>query len=165
MSTKSIIISGIVFLGLIIGMSFLLTTGQKPEPAKVVYSAQASEKPIAQTSETSADFGEMKDSDTKQKDFTLENAGTKPLQILNVNSSCNCTFGQIIYNGTTSKEFGMHAQSGYVTDIAPGSSATVRVIYRPYIMPVVGPVEREVYVTTNDPQKETVTFSIKATLK
>ncbi len=111
------------------------------------------------------DFGQMKDSDTKQKDFILKNTGTKPLQILNVNSSCNCTFGQIIYNGTTSKEFGMHAQSGYVTDIAPGAAATVRVIYRPYIMPVVGPVEREVYVTTNDPQKETLTFVLKANIK
>ncbi len=165
MSNKSLIIGGVVFLVLIIGISVLLTAGQKPEPAKAVYSATATDKPVAEVPETSVDFGQMKDSDTKQKDFTLKNTGTKSLQILNVNSSCNCTFGQIVYNGTTSKEFGMHAQSGYVTDVAPGGSATVRVIYRPYIMPVVGPVEREVYVTTNDPQRETLTFSIKATIK
>lgn len=165
MSAKGIIIGGVIFLVLIIGVSVLLTAGQKPVPATATYSATDKDRPIAETPETSADLGEMKVSDTKQKDFELKNTGTKPLQILNVNSSCNCTSGQIIYNGTTSKEFGMHAQSGYVTDIAPGSSATVRVIYRPSIMPVYGSVEREVYVETNDPKTAKLVFVVKADVK
>lgn len=165
MSAKSIISSGVIFLVLIIGVSFLSTAGQKPAPATATYSATDKDRPIVETPRTQADLGEMKVSDTKQEDFEIKNTGTKPLQILNVNSSCNCTSGQIIYNGTTSKEYGMHAQSGYVTDIAPGSSATVRVIYRPSIMPVYGPVEREVYVTTNDPKKENLVFTIKANVK
>lgn len=56
----------------------------------------------------------------------------------------------------------MQAQSGYLGDIAPGGMATIRVIYRPYIMPLVGPVERDVYLTTNDPSRTNLTFSIKA---
>ena len=165
MSTKSIIISGAIFLVLIVGLSFLLTAGQKQAPAAATFSAADKDRPIAETPETSADLGEMKVSDVKQQDFILKNVGTKPLQILNVNSSCNCTSGQIIYNGTTSKEFGMHAQSGYVTDIAASTSATVRVTYRPSIMPVYGPVEREVYIETNDPTQNKLVFSIKANVK
>lgn len=56
----------------------------------------------------------------------------------------------------------MHAQSGYLMDIAPGTEARVRVIYRPFQMPVYGAVEREVYITTNDPQKEKLVFAVKA---
>ncbi len=48
----------------------------------------------------------------------------------------------------------MHAQSGYVTEVAPGDTATVRVIYKPSLMPVYGLVEREVYITTNDPDRQ-----------
>lgn len=165
MSTKTIIFAGIIFLLAIAGVSMLLTAGQKPVPATVAYSVTDNEKPVVETTETSADLGEMKVSDVRQKDFILKNNGSKPLQILNINSSCDCTFGQIIYNGTESKQFGMHAQSGYVTDVAPGTIATVRVVYQPSIMPVYGPVAREVYVKTNDPRKENLVFAIKANVK
>ncbi|MBI4099777.1 DUF1573 domain-containing protein [Candidatus Microgenomates bacterium] len=165
MSTKVFIIGAVVFIAVIVGLSFLLTSGQKPPPATANYAATDTQRPIIETPETSVDFGEMKVADTKQKDFELKNTGTKPLSILNVNSSCNCTFAQVIYNGTESKEFGMHAQSGYVTDIAPGTSAMIRVIYRPAIMPVYGPVERQVFIKTNDPEKENLTFSLNANVK
>lgn len=151
MKTKTIIISLVIFLGLIIGASFLLTSGQKPEPQ--VASSLKNEV---------FDFGEIKVSDVKQKDFVLKNTSTKPLQILNVNSSCGCTTGQIIYKGKSSREFGMHSQSGYVTEIAPNTSATVRVIYRPATMPVYGSVQREVYLTTNDPDQQKLVFGVKA---
>ena len=59
----------------------------------------------------------------------------------------------------------MHTQSGYVTEIASGETATVRLTYRPASMPVYGLVEREVYVTTNDPANEKLIFSITAKVK
>ena len=165
MSPKSIIISLIAFFALVVGLAFLFSVGQKPVPAAVSFSAQDNDRPKAETTQTFFDMGEIKVSDVKQQDYTLNNVGTKPLQILNVNSSCGCTAGQIIYNGETSKEYSMHSQSGFVTEIAPGDTATVRLTYRPATMPVYGVVEREVYVTTNDPANQKLIFSIKAKVK
>lgn len=162
MSTRSIVVSVAIFLVAIIGVSFLLTAWQKPPPASITYTASSSERPVAENPGSLFDFGEIKVSDTKEKEFILKNTGNKPLQILNINSSCGCTAGKVIYNGSETKEFGMHAQSGYLMDIAPGTEAKIRVIYRPFQMPVYGTVEREVYVTTNDPQKEKLVFGVKA---
>ena len=162
MSPKTIIISLIAFFTLVIGLAFLFAAGQKTEPAAISFSAQDTNRPQAETAQTFFDIGEIKVSDVKQQDYALKNSGTKPLQILNVNSSCGCTAGQIIYKGETSKEYSMHSQSGFVTEIAPGDTATVRLTYRPATMPVYGVVEREVYVTTNDPANQKLVFSIKA---
>ena len=165
MPPKTIIISIIVIFAVVTGLVFLFTLGQQPEPIAVSFSAQEVDRPKAETAQTFFDMGEINVSDVKQQDYTLKNAGTKPLQILNVNSSCGCTAGQIIYNGVTSKEYSMHAQSGLVTEIAPGDTAILRLTYRPATMPVYGLVEREVYVTTNDPVHQKLVFSIKAKVK
>ena len=162
MSPKIIIISLFIFSAVVVGFVLFFTSGQKPEPATATFSAQDSDIPKAEITQTFFDIGEIKVSDVKQQDYTLKNTGTKPLQILNVNSSCGCTSGQIIYNGEASKEYSMHSQGGFVTEIAPGDTATVRLTYRPATMPVYGVVEREVYVTTNDPTNQKLIFSIKA---
>ena len=165
MSPKTIITWMLVFIVSVVGIAFLLTAGQTPAPATATFSTQDTEKPKAETSNTSRNLGEIKVSDVKVEDYALKNVGTKPLQILNVNSSCGCTAGQIIYQGKTSKEFSMHTQSGFVTEIAPGDTATVRLTYRPASMPVYGLVEREVYVETNDPANSKLIFSITAKVK
>ena len=165
MSPKTLIIWMLVFIASVVGFAFLLTAGQAPTPATASFSAEDSDRPKAETSNTSRNLGEIKVSDVKVEDYTVKNAGTKPLQILNVNSSCGCTAGQIIYQGKTSKEFSMHTQSGFVTEIAPGDTATVRLTYRPASMPVYGLVEREVYVETNDPANSKMIFSVTAKVK
>lgn len=165
MSIKIIILIVGGLIVFTIGFVFLFSVNQKPTPGASFYSVSDSNRPKTETPNSSFDFGEIKVSDVKKQDFTLRNTGTKSLQILNINSSCNCTFGQVIYKDLTSKEFGMHEQSGYVTEIAPGDSASVKVIYRPALMPVYGFVEREVYLTTNDPANQRLVFSIKATVK
>ena len=162
MSPKTIIISLIASFALVIGLAFLFTAGQKTKPAAVSFSAQDADRPKAEVAKAFFDMGEIKVSDVKQQDYALKNTGTKPLQILNINSSCGCTAGQIIYKGKTSKEYSMHSQSGFVTEIAPGDTAVVRLTYRPATMPVYGAVEREVYVATNDPKNQKLVFSIKA---
>lgn len=139
----------------------MLSGNQTSAPATAAYSDTDTDRPIAQVSERFFDLGEIKLSDVKVQDFSITNSGTKPLQILNVNTSCGCTSGQIIYKDITSKEYSMHQQSGYVTEIAPGDAATVRLTYRPATMPVSGLVTREVYVSTNDPQNSKLTFSIQ----
>ncbi len=161
MSPKTIFIWMLVFIGSVVGLAFILTAGQKPTPATASYSTGESERPKAETDKNTIDLGTIKVSDVKVQDFALKNSGTKPLQILNVNSSCGCTAGQIIYKGETSKEFSMHTQSGFVTEIVPGDTATVRLTYRPASMPVYGLVERAVFVETNDPANAKLTFSIR----
>lgn len=165
MSPKIIILSAVGFFVIMIGAALLISAGQKPEPPKAVFSSQDQDRPKVETTQIFFNMGEIKVSDVKQADFQFKNSGTQPLQILNINSSCGCTTGQIIYNDFTSKEYGMHNQSGFVTEIAPGTTATLRLIYRPATMPVYGLVEREVYVNTNDPDKAKLIFAIKANVK
>lgn len=165
MSTKTLILVVFGFIVVTIGLVLVFSTGQEPSPAAASFSAQDADRPKAETGETFFDMGEIKVSDVKQQDFSLKNIGTKPLQIMNINSSCNCTFGQVIYKDLTTKEYGMHDQSGYVTEISPGDTATIRLTYKPSLMPVYGLVEREVYITTNDPVRQKVIFSIKAKVK
>lgn len=165
MSIKNIVLIFLVFVFLIIGGAFILSINQKPSVNTKNYTDKEVDRPKIEITSTAFDFGEIKVTDIKQHDFTLKNIGSKPLQILNINSSCNCTFGQVIYKDFTSKEFGMHEQSGYVTEIAPGETASIKVTYKPALMPVYGFVEREVYITTNDPANQKLVFSIKAIVK
>lgn len=165
MSTKTIILLTIGFFVMLFGMAFLVTRGQKPDPATLSYKKEEVDRPKTEVLTSLIDIGEMKVSEVKEVSFQLKNVGNRPLQILNINSSCNCTFGKIIYKDLTTKEYGMHKQSGYVTDIAPGDSATVKVIYNPSIMPVYGPISRDVYVSTNDPENSKLIFTIKTIVK
>lgn len=129
------------------------------------YSKDSKQKPTAVAPKTSEDLGKMKVSDEKYADFLLENKGNRPLQITRITSSCNCTFGKILYEGKESEEYGMHSRGlGVAGEIAPGKTATVRVIYRPFIMPVYGFIEREVYIETNDPSNSNLTFKVTATV-
>lgn len=170
MSTNTIFIIIVGALFLVIGLIALLASS-KPNAAKIqgqpaiAYSAGDTDRPKAETQQVFSDLGEIKVTDVKQVDYQLKNTGTKPLQILNINSSCGCTAGQIIYKEFTSDEFSMHTQSGYVTEIAPGDTGIVRLTYRPATMPVYGIVEREVYITTNDPANQRLVFGIKAKVK
>lgn len=165
MSAKTIIISFVILIIFVVGLSFLITGNQPVQPAAATYASQSQDRPRVEIGEKFIDVGEIKVSDVITRDFSIKNAGNKPVQLLNINSSCGCTSGKIIYKDFTSKEFGMHAQSGFVTEIAPGDSATMRLTYRPATMPVYGAVEREVYVSTNDPDNSKLIFAIKAIVR
>lgn len=167
MSSKSLIIGSVVFSLLVLVGSYFLIFGGKQSTAKQVisYSVNDKERPKAEVKNNFSDMGQMKVSQQKAVDFIVKNVGQKPLQLFNISSSCGCTVGQVVINGEESEEFGMHSQSDYVGEVAPGNQAIVRVIYRPYVMPVYGPVEREVYVSTNDPEKKKLVFKVKAFVK
>lgn len=165
MSTKTVILLIVGLLIMLFGMAYLATKGQKPEPNKEVYSKESLDRPKVEVLNNFMDIGEMKVNEIKEVNFILKNIGNKPLQILNINSSCNCTFGKIIYKELETKQFGMHKQSGYVTDIAPNDTAIIKVIYNPSIMPVYGNVSRDVYITTNDPENSKLIFTIKTFVK
>lgn len=161
MNPKIILIFSLIIIIAMVGGSWLLTRNQTdlgvPDPK--VFSK------VEVIGEAIADLGEMKVADVKAKDFIIKNIGDNPLQITSLSSSCNCTVGQIVYKGQTSREYGMHAPGGFINQIAIGDTAIVRVIYKPYIMPVYGPVTRDVYVGTNDPDNPKLTFTVKTVVK
>lgn len=156
-----ILLFSLVFIG---GAYFVLLSGDK-QAQVTSYTQNDLNKPTVQVKESFFDMGTIKASNQKVKDFTIKNIGTKPLQLYNLSSSCGCTTVQIVYQNAFSKEFSMHVKSDYVALIAPQAEAKVRVIYKPYVMPVYGTVGREVYVETNDPVQPKLVFKIKAFVK
>jgi len=153
---------------LVIGGYFLINkTGSNPAQAIniIFYKKTDREKPKVAVKNFEKDIGTIKVSDEKAADFLIKNIGQKPLQLFNISSSCGCTVGKIIIDGKESEEFGMHSRSSFVGVVLPGKEAVVRVIYRPYVMPVYGVVTREVYVSTNDPENERLVFRIKTFVK
>ena len=149
---------------LIGGAYFILSSGGK-QPQVTLYTSQDNDKPISQVKETFFNMGTMKVADIKEKDFIVKNIGTKPLQLFNIASSCGCATVQIDYQNTLSSEFSMHGQSDYVVSIIPQTEAKIKVVYRPYVMPVYGNVEREAYISTNDPVNPKLVFKVKAFIR
>ncbi|MBI4225800.1 DUF1573 domain-containing protein [Candidatus Roizmanbacteria bacterium] len=166
--SKSFIFGIIIFSLVVIGGSYFLVAGGKQNTSVVTsisYKATDKEKPKAETKELFKDMGKMKVSEQKSEDFFVKNVGVKPLQLSQISSSCGCTVAQVIIDGKESEEFGMHSQSDYIAEIAAQKEAKIRVTYRPYVMPVYGAVDREVYVTTNDPENPRLVFKINAYVK
>lgn len=165
MNSKILVIGLIIFsIAAIVGSYFLLVSGQ-PQTQIVSYSSSDKERPKVEAKNTFSDLGTMKVSEDRSSDFKIKNIGQKPLQLSNVSSSCNCTFGQVVINDKESELFGMHNISDVAGEILPGKEAIIKVIYRPSIMPVYGVVAREVYVSTNDPENPKLVFKVKATVK
>lgn len=165
MSIRFVFILMALCLVFIVGLVFLTGSGVKPPSKFRIVSATDSARPRAEPGETSANLGNMKVSEVRQYDFTITNKGNTPLQIGYLSSSCSCTVGQIIYNGKTSREYGMHDPGQDIVEVSPNTSAVVRVIYRPSVMPVYGTVEREVYLQTNDPEKNRLVLKVAANVQ
>lgn len=157
MSIKTLLVWLVVSLGLMGGITFLFSKANQPPTAQEVESGARAVVSVA-----TKNLGTIAVDSEQTVEFSLGNQGVKPLKIVRMSSSCNCTFGQLIVGGKESSEYGMHAPSGYLGEIEPGGTAIIRMIYRPKIMPVYGAVERELYVTTNDPTNPKLTFSITA---
>lgn len=163
MNSKIFIIGIVVISSAILFGSYFIISKTSPQEVKVAsYTSLSKDKPKVEVKTTFFDLGKMKVSEQKTAEFTLKNTGNKPLQLFDISSSCGCTVGQISYLGKDSKEFGMHSVGSFETPIAPNTVAKVKVKYRPYVMPVYGQVERQVFVSTNDPTNPKLTFQVKA---
>ena len=125
------------------------------------YETSDTDKPVVQVHENSKDIGRMNVKDERKTDFTIKNTGRRPLQLFNITSSCDCTAGQVTINSVKSPEFSMHDKREWSGTVNPGETATVSVVYRPQIMPVKGDISRSVYVQTNDPKNDRLTFTIQ----
>lgn len=166
MNSKILIIGLVLFSLVAIGGSyFFLVNGQKSQISVISYSLIDKERPKIEAKTTYFDLGLMKVSEDRSASFNIKNIGQKPLQLTNISSSCNCTFGQVVIGGRESELFGMHNISDFAGEILPGKGAVIKVTYRPSIMPVYGIIEREVYVSTNDPENPKLVFKVKANVK
>ncbi len=116
---------------------------------------------------TSEDFGSMKVSDERMATFTITNTGDSVLRIWNIATSCDCTFASIVIGGKTTGEFNMPMHMGntlknWMGEVPPKEKAQLTVTYRPSVMPVNGPVTRQVTFSTNDPHNQDVEVTIAA---
>lgn len=167
--SKALWIVGILVIAGLIGGGFLLFSPRTSSSNSVQASnTQASGgTPSLQIETTELDMGTLSVSEERSKEISLTNAGTGPLKISNVNTSCMCTFAQLVIDGKESPEIGMmmHMSSqemNWVGTIPPGQRAVLRVIYRPKLMPQMGRIDREIYFDTNDPTHRQVKVYMKA---
>ena len=161
-----IVLGVILAVALIFGAYFFVNRGGSAVAETITnYSTSDKERPKIEVKTAFSDLGKMKVSDEKSADFTIKNIGQKPLQLSRISSSCNCTFGQVIIDGKESEFYGMHSISALAGEILPGKTGAIRVIYRPYIMPVYGPIDREVYMETNDPENPNLVFKVRANVE
>lgn len=103
-------------------------------------------------------------------EFTITNTGDAPLEISKMQTSCMCTFAQVMIGDTKSPEFNMDMHNSLAAKrwkgvIEPSQSAIVLVTYKPHLMPVQGSVSRNVKFNTNDPNNSVVELGIHATVK
>ncbi len=158
-----------IILSILIGVVLVITiaiTSQTPAPRAPI-AVIPGQEPQLVLSETSVDLGTMKVSEERTKDITLTNTGKGPLTISRIRTSCNCTLADITLNGVTTQGFNMEAHNSFVLKqwtgtLAPGESATIKAIYRPFVMPVQGPVERIISFNTNDPKNPAVEITLRA---
>ena len=155
--TIGIIIFTLVILG---GIALVALTTQNKLITK--YTAVDQDRPKLEIGETSFDFGQMKVDDIKVQEIPLKNAGTKPLIISDIYTSCDCTYAEVVIGGATSARFSMNRNMTWQGEIPAGQSATLKIFYEPRIMPVKGVVRRQIYFRTNDPEKLSNDISFQA---
>lgn len=163
--TKTVIllVFGIAFVT-ILSLFALSLFSKTSTPPITSYAKTDVQRPKAELPVTFIDTEISRVKDTITRDFVVKNVGDKPLQLSGINSSCDCISAKIISGNKETKESGMGKRSTEVVEIAPGTEATIRVIYRPFVMPVYGVVFREVYVNTNDPNQSKIILKIRANI-
>ncbi len=91
------------------------------------------------------DFGPVKQGDVVTTEIAVRNTGNKQLKIESVATSCGCTSAQV-----TPKI------------IPSGGEGTLLIRYDSGSHPDKGPIERHVYIASNDPEKSEVDILITA---
>lgn len=159
--TKVIIGAIVASVALIVGAVFVLGKDKSPQREQLGTGAMTLDK-------KEADLGDMKVTDERSATFTITNTSKDSiLRIWGIATSCDCTFANVTINGTKTGEFNMtmHMNStlkNWIGEVAPGQNAALEVIYRPKVMPVTGPITRQVNFSTNDPNNSEVQVAIKA---
>ncbi len=162
--TKLLIGIGVVTVA-IIGGSIAFFASQKSAPKRGDQGTAS-----MTVDKKSEDFGSMKVSDEKTATFTITNTGNSILRIWNINTSCDCTFATLTIAGTASPEFNMAGmmstdKANWIGEVPAGQNAQLVVTYKPKVMPVQGPITRQVNFATNDPKNPDMQLSIAANVE
>ena len=108
---------------------------------------------------SSWDFGDIQQV-TVSHTFTVRNAGTTPLRIDGISTSCMCTTAHVDYMGGSSPTFGYHESPSWSLVIAPGTQGSLTVHYDPTVHPERGHFERQVYILSSDPTEREAIVTI-----
>jgi len=159
--TIGVIIGSVILLGVIIYFASISPKASNSETVTDKSNASLSSGTF-ELDQTSADLGSMEVNEEKSAIFKLKNTDTKPLSLRDFNTSCNCTDAVVKIGRKTSPTFNMtmHMSSGvaaWATELDPGETADIEVIYIPSKMPVYGAVSRYLeFKVGNEKQKLTV---------
>jgi hypothetical protein len=98
----------------------------------------------------------------------LANTGTGDLEITEMETTCGCTKAAVVIDGTAGPWFGMRGHAewpvGWTARLRPGQQAKLRVQYDPDAHGVYrGPVDRTVFVYSNDPQRARTALRVTGT--
>ncbi len=163
MTTDTKVIVGAVLASvlIIVGAVFVLGKDKSPKREQLGEASMSIDK-------KEVDLGAMKVTDEGSATFTIANTSQdSALRIWGIATSCDCTFANVTIAGTKTGEFNMsmHMSStlkNWIGEVPAGQKAILEVIYRPKVMPVSGPVTRQVNFSTNDPKNPDVEVSVKA---
>lgn len=158
--TKIIIGAIVASVVIIAGAVFLLGNDKTPKRESLGAATMTIDK-------TFEDFGDMKADEEKTANFTITNTSDVTLRIWNIATSCDCTFASIVIGGQETGEFNMPMHmiarlKNWIGEIPAKQTATLKVTYKPKIMPVTGIVTRQATFATNDPKNAEVEVSVKA---
>ena len=156
------IILGIIFISLVILGGIILASRYSSGNPAASYKINDVERPKIEISEKDFDLGKMKVSETKTKEIIIKSMGTKPLNVSDFTTSCDCTSVVVNIDGKDSPKFSMHTMTSWQKELAPEQTATLKIIYEPSVMPVEGEVSRVVHFKTNDPEMLDVQINFKA---
>lgn len=161
--TKVIVGAIVASISIIVGAVFFLGNDKSPKRETLGAATMAIDKKFE-------DFGDMKADEERTATFTITNTSTSSvLRMWNVATSCDCTFASVMIGSTQTGEFNMpmHMSStlkNWIGEIPAKQAATLKVTYRPKVMPVTGTVTRQATFSTNDPKNPEVEVSVKATV-
>lgn len=150
----------VIIILLIAGIIFAFENS-KDQPI-TQYTADDNNSPRLEIGQIKFDFGIVKVSDTRTQEVPIKNMGQNTLVLSDFISSCDCTSAEVIIGDKISPRFSMHRTPDWRGEIVPNTSAIIRLIYDPKVMPVKGPVKRAVLFKTNDPKQPEITLSFNA---
>lgn len=158
MKQKIVLITiGIITFAILGAGAWLLS---KPVGVEVEKSDQAK----AEVGETNYDWGEIKiNGGNAEKVFFIKNAGTGPLKLSGVSTSCMCTTAQVIIDGKGSPFFGMHQKSSWIGEVPAGKQAELKIVFDPAFHGPsgIGQMTRQIEVDTNDKNNPKLEFTLK----
>lgn len=152
----------------VIFITFLVLLGATFLATKAGVNIAKNPKAQVRVAQTYVDLGDITiNGGVVTKEFVIENQGSQVLKLFNIRTSCMCTTAQLKNDIGQSPVFGMHSRSSYIFEVNPGKQVTLEVTFDPaYHGPTqVGPVTRQVFVETNDPDNPKLAFMFTANVK